>query len=564
MSLKRRLVAAMLLLLVAAVVTADVVTTSSLRSFLIGRLDEQIEVAQAQAYTYIYDLDRRAVADHEVLASTDPQAWLSQLAGARDPSCVSHGVAGLRSSAPAQPSGAGAADTAGGTPRLNASVLAARLNPDVYVEVITSGAKVVFDDPSGSCADPDPAPVLPAHLSVEKVPPSRVFGQKHGPYVPESVSFEVAAVGSSGPHYRAQAVAVPGGTLVTAVSLDPTNQTLASLAHVELGVSIAVVLALLLLVLWIVRFGLRPLEDMTRTAGAIAGGDLKRRIQRTDERSEVGRLGSALNGMLSQIEAAFRERGVSEARLRRFVADASHELRTPLTSIRGYAELLRKEAFSDEASRRRAAERIEHEAARMSVLVDDLLLLARLDQGRPLDRSPVDVAEVVGDAVEAARAVDPHRTISLDGSVDAFVEGDAVRLRQILDNLLRNALLHTPAGTPVHVRVGRTLDMVVISVSDEGPGLDTVEQARVFDRFYRGNEARTGGGTGLGLSIVAALARAHSGRAHVRSEPGRGATFVIELPAVEHDSGIPSALSDAASGPGAGSATVGGTKRVES
>ena len=173
--------------------------------------------------------------------------------------------------------------------------------------------------------------------------------------------------------------------------------------------------ALLALALWIVRLGLRPLDDMTDTAGAIAGGDLTRRIRRADDRSEVGRLGSALNGMLSQIEAAFRERTSSEARLRRFVADASHELRTPLTSIRGYAELLRKGAFDDEDDRRRAAERIEGEAARMSLLVDDLLLLARLDQGRPLAQEPVDLCRVVADAVDATATSDPGAHHPRDG-----------------------------------------------------------------------------------------------------------------------------------------------------
>jgi two-component system OmpR family sensor kinase len=223
---------------------------------------------------------------------------------------------------------------------------------------------------------------------------------------------------------------------------------------------------------------------------------------------------------------------MSESRLRRFVADASHELRTPLTSIRGYAELLRKGAFNDEDARLRASERIEHEAARMSVLVDDLLLLARLDQGRPLERSAVDVAELVSDAVEAARAVDPGRPISLEGHDSILVEGDAVRLRQIVDNLLHNAEVHTQHGTPVHLRVTRVGESAVITVADEGLGLDAEEQARVFDRFYRGSEARTGGGTGLGLSIVAALAVAHGGQAHVASVPGQGTTFTVELPAL--------------------------------
>ncbi|MGH9029458.1 MAG: sensor histidine kinase, partial [Acidimicrobiales bacterium] len=345
-------------------------------------------------------------------------------------------------------------------------------------------------------------------------------------------------------YYRAEAVAVPGGTLITAIALAPTDETLASLTHVEVAVSVAVVIALLILVLWIVRLGLRPLYDMTDTARAIADGDLTRRIQRTDERSEVGRLGAALNGMLSQIEAAFRERETSESRLRRFVADASHELRTPLTSIRGYAELLRKGALSDEEARKSASQRIEHEAARMTLLVDDLLLLARLDQGRPFDRSPVDLSGVVGDAVDAARTVEPDRPLSLELARNVVVvEGDAARLRQVVDNLLRNAQLHTPDGTPVHVRLSRRGSWAVISVSDEGPGIEPDEQPRVFDRFYRGNEARTGRGTGLGLSIVAAIADAHRGRARVQSVMGSGATFIVELPAMRRDAHVPTDVS---------------------
>jgi two-component system OmpR family sensor kinase len=376
----------------------------------------------------------------------------------------------------------------------------------------------------------------------------QVFGTKHGPYAPESASINVPALKSNGIHYRVHAVAVPGGTLVTAISLDPTDETLASLTHVELFVSVGVMIALLLLALWVVRLGMRPLDDMTETAGAIAGGDLTRRIRRVDDRSEVGRLGSALNGMLSQIEAAFRERTSSEARLRRFVADASHELRTPLTSIRGYAELLRKGAFDTEDDRRRAAERIEGEASRMGLLVDDLLLLARLDQGRPLERTPVDLCRVVADAVEAAQVSDRDRPVTVEMRGSVVVSGDAAHLRQIVDNLLHNAVVHTPAGTPVHVSVGRDGPLAVVQVADDGPGLDAEQASRVFDRFYRGSEARTGEGTGLGLSIVAALAAAHDGRASVDAVPGAGAVFRVEIPAAEPDAFASQAQETTASG----------------
>ncbi|HLI73511.1 MAG TPA: HAMP domain-containing sensor histidine kinase [Acidimicrobiales bacterium] len=529
MSLRRRLVVGMLVLLIAGVIATDVVTSSSLRSFLFGRVDEQIDVAQNQAYQYIRNAYIRDFGGDQRVPSNVARQWLDELA-------VPNGSLALCTApTPARSSGGGTTaaggDVANRTAHLNGFSLAARLSPDSYVEVIDTGGQVVFRDPSGSCIRPDPAPILPRALAIQLAPVPHAFGGQHGVYVPDRPSFDAPARGSSGLRYRAQAVEVPGGTLVTAISLQPTEETLASLSHVELLVSIIVVIALVLLTLWIVRFGLRPLEDMTRTAGAIAGGDLTRRIRRADDRSEVGRLGTALNGMLGQIEAAFRERTSSEARLRRFVADASHELRTPLTSIRGYAELLRKDALGSDEARRRAAERIEGEASRMGLLVDDLLLLARLDQGRPLELADVDLGLVVGHAVDAVRVHDPSRVFSLTVDDAVLVRGDEPRLRQIADNLLRNAVVHTPAGTPVRVSVARRGEDVVLSVADEGPGLDAEQAPRVFDRFYQGDEARTGEGTGLGLAIVEAIALAHGGRASLETAPGDGATFIVEIPA---------------------------------
>ncbi|MGD0379942.1 MAG: HAMP domain-containing sensor histidine kinase [Acidimicrobiales bacterium] len=520
MSLRRRLVVGMLLLLVAGLITIDVVTSSSLRSFLLGRLDEQIDASQNQGYTYITQVYHRDVKAGDRAPAADPGKWLAEL-GTKPPA-----------------SGRFPGTTApGAAPRLNSTVFAARLSDDSYVVVLGSNGKVVARVPSGLAGSPDPAPVLPAVLPVQHFPTPHVFGTNHGPYAAENESIDVPAAGSRGLQYRVHAVAVPGGVLVTAISLDPTDKTLASLTHVEWIVSIAVMVALLALALWIVRLGLRPLDDMTATAGAIAGGDLTRRIRRADDRSEVGRLGSALNGMLSQIEAAFRERTSSEARLRRFVADASHELRTPLTSIRGYAELLRKGAFDDEDDRRRAAERIEGEAARMSVLVDDLLLLARLDQGRPLAQEPVDLCRVVADAVDATATSDPRWPITLETGGPVTVQGDAARLRQVVDNLLHNAVVHTPAGTPVRVEVSRDGPSAVIRVDDEGPGFDAETASHVFDRFYRGSAARTGEGTGLGLSIVTALVGAHGGSARVESVPGQGSVFTVEIPLADPKTG---------------------------
>jgi two-component system OmpR family sensor kinase len=269
---------------------------------------------------------------------------------------------------------------------------------------------------------------------------------------------------------------------------------------------------------------------MEATAGAIAAGDLSQRVETADPHTEVGRLGMALNEMLGHIERAFGERAESEQRLRRFVADASHELRTPLTSIRGYAELFRRGAADRPEDLAKTMRRIEEEASRMGVLVDDLLLLARLDQGRPLERLPVDVTRITGDAVDDARAVDPQRPITYAPEGDVIVAGDEVRLRQVLGNLLQNALRHTPPGTPVHVRVADDGAEALIEVRDEGPGMDTDGAARAFERFWRSDPARPRGGTGLGLAIVAAIADAHGGRVTLDTTPGAGATFRVWLP----------------------------------
>ena len=288
--------------------------------------------------------------------------------------------------------------------------------------------------------------------------------------------------------------------------------------------TVVVLAALAALALWIIRISLRPLRRIEQTAAAITAGDLSRRVEYSDSQTEVGRVGSALNTMLDQIEA-------SDRRLRRFIADASHELRTPLAAVRAYAELFGRGAAARPADLERSMSGITRESERMSLLVDDLLLLARLDEGRPLERKPVDLAATAAEAVDAARVVEPGRPIEL--SVEpATVTGDEPRLRQALDNLLANARTHTPPGTPVSVGVRRVDGLVELSVADHGPGLTEEQGARVFERFYRADSsrARASGGAGLGLSIVAAVAEAHGGTALARPTPGGGATFVITLP----------------------------------
>ncbi len=362
--------------------------------------------------------------------------------------------------------------------------------------------------------------------------------------------FSVGSVGESSTRYRVLVDRVEIhsggrpelGTLVVAIPLTDVDDTLSRLRLIEGIVSGAVLLGLGLISYWLVRRGLRPLEAMGATAGAIAAGDLTRRVEPSDDRTEIGRLGLALNEMLAQIEAAFEERRASEARLRRFVADASHELRTPLTSIRGYAELFRRGADSRPRDLAKSMQRIEAEASRMGVLVDDLLLLARLDQGRPLEREEVDVSQIATDAAESARAIDPERPINLLSDGPAFVTGDGGRLRQVVDNLLDNTRVHTPDGTPVSVSISREDDHVVLSVADEGPGLPPDVAPRVFERFYRGDPARSRGtgGAGLGLSIVSAIVEAHGGTVSATSNNGKGAAFEVRLPAR-----LPEELADA-------------------
>ena len=364
--------------------------------------------------------------------------------------------------------------------------------------------------------------------------------------------FTVEAVGS-GPDWRvivrADAFVTRLGEpviVVRGVSLADVEDTTDRLVLAELLVGAIVLVVLGALAYVVVRTSLRPLREVETTAAAIAAGDLTRRVPESDPRTEVGRLSRALNGMLTQIETAFRARErsehsarASEDRMRQFVADASHELRTPLTSIRGFAELYRQGAVTGHDEVQRVMRRVEDEAARMGLLVEDLLLLARLDQQRPLQRTPVDLLEIVTDAVGDARVLAPDRAVDLavHGDEAPVVLGDEPRLRQVVTNLMSNALTHTPVGTAVAVTLdtdaaGLRPGHVRVAVHDRGPGLSPEDRTKVFERFYRSDPSRTrsAGGTGLGLSIVAALVAAHGGHVTVESEPGRGSTFAVDLP----------------------------------
>jgi two-component system OmpR family sensor kinase len=323
-----------------------------------------------------------------------------------------------------------------------------------------------------------------------------------------------------------------GGITIVAAPLGEINQRLNRLLLVE-SLVIGAVLLVLGVVAWaVVRVGLLPLDRMGHTAGAIAGGDLSHRVESTDPRTEVGRLGIALNAMLDRLERAFSQRQASENRLRRFLADASHELRTPLASIRGYAELFRMGATRDPDEVDKAMRRIEHEAARMGVLVEDLLTLARLDEIAEAPHRAVDLAALAEDAVSDARATAPDREIALAADRGTTVLGDAHQLRQVLGNLLRNALVHTPAGTGIEVAVGNSDGRVRLEVRDHGPGLPTADADALFERFWRAEGGRERGraGAGLGLAIVAAIVDAHGGKVGATNAPEGGAVFSVELP----------------------------------
>jgi two-component system OmpR family sensor kinase len=464
---------------------------------------------------------------------------------------------------------------------------------------------------------------IPPRGSVQQIVGATDQGMSYRPLPPPNVASAAAWLESHQGHattvparsggYRWRVYALPEGVItptgaqqgliVVGVDVTSVYDTLGRLIKIDLIVSGIVLAALAMAGVAIVRSSLRPLTDIERTAQQIASGDLSQRVPDRDPQTEVGRLGSALNTMLTQIETAFHARAesemsarASEERMRQFVADASHELRTPVTVIRGYAEYYRQRGGADpstfaagtggadpgtftavtggaatqppgaapaaglagngakpdaagrpgggpltRADMDRIIERVEQESTRMGGLVEDMLLLARLDQQRPVERRPVDLLTLAGDAVQDARAIAPDRKIELTvGAGTAFlVLGDEPRLRQVIGNLMSNALTHTPAGTQIDVRIRAgqkagypPVPGVTLEVADGGPGMTAEQASHVFERFYRADQARgrRTGGTGLGLAIVSALVAAHGGTVAVNTAPGKGATFRITLP----------------------------------
>ncbi len=481
MSLRLRLLLALVGLVAVGLLVADAVTYASLRSFLLTRVDQQLEDAR---FSVIHAL-------------------------------------GQGPSVPGGPQG-------GGT----------NLPPGTYGAILDSSGTVLaatsFTYGTGSAATPK----LPADL--------RALATRQ----PEGGTVTVGATGSRLSYrllvWQPQDATNPQGyILVVAIPLSDLAQTLGRLLLIEVLVTVAVLLGLGALAWWIVRRELRPLEDMAITAGAIAAGDLTRRVEPAEPRTEVGRLGLSLNVMLDQIETAFAERTRSEEKLRRFLADASHELRTPLASIRGYAELFRRGAKDRPQDLELAMRRIEQEGARMGVLVEELLLLARLDEGRPLQLEPVDLAHVAADAVADARVAQPERSIELVAPQPVVLQGDELRLRQVATNLVMNALTH--AGPEAHVAVSaRTVDSwAELEVRDDGRGMPPGVAQHAFEPFFHGDGAQDGesgsgeaeatGTTGLGLAIALGIAEAHGGTIELRTAPAQGSTFVVRLPLVLED-----------------------------
>ncbi|HEY6571417.1 MAG TPA: ATP-binding protein [Candidatus Limnocylindrales bacterium] len=386
--------------------------------------------------------------------------------------------------------------------------------------------KVVRSYPSGFSDSPDPLPVLPVYASGI---PTTAYG-----VIDERPSTDGSL------RYRVLTQRVGRNiTLAIAAPLAGVDAAIGTLIR-PLLITGSLALIGLLVVAWIVvRHDLLPLERIAKAAESITGGDLTHRAGVTHDNTEVGRLGTAFDAMLDQIESSFGEqqaaldaKAASEERLRRFVADASHELRTPLTAVRGYADLYRAGGLSDPDELATAMNRIGTESRRMGALVDDLLLLARLDQGRPVRRDPVDLSRIADEAVADARALESGRPIAAAIEPGVVVAGDEDRLRQVVGNLLANVRVHTPADSPIEVAARSDGEEAELRVIDHGPGIDEAVGSSVFDRFYRADPGRSrdNGGTGLGLSIAASLVTAHDGRIWHEATPGGGATFVVRLP----------------------------------
>ena len=362
-------------------------------------------------------------------------------------------------------------------------------------------------------------------------------------YVKGLLPGQVAAFGSKpftiqapGADFRVATTVLPSslGSVIVAQSLSDFDKTTHRIGVVFLLIGGLVLVFIGFASRQVIKLSMKPLEKIEETAEKIAAGDLSARLDNFEPDTEVGRLSTSLNTMLSRIEESFAARAESENKLRRFVADASHELRTPLTSIRGFAELHRQGAVPDGEKTRELIGRIEKESMRMGYLVEDLLMLARMDQSRELEMTDVDLSNLVTEAVSSAQAAGPDHPVTMDIAHDVHTQGDADKIYQVVTNLLANARAHTPEGTKIHVATYSDDNGSYVTVADNGPGLSQEDQERIFERFYRVDTSRQRNsreGSGLGLSIVDEVMKAHGGTVSVASEPGNGATFTLHFKA---------------------------------
>jgi two-component system, OmpR family, sensor kinase len=511
MSLRLRLLLSLLALAAVGLIIVDAVSYSSLRSHLSQRVDQQLESARGPVTVAL--LSRPAAKGiREQL----------QAAGGNPGRPIPLGPFGRR--LPAPNGSAGGSELPGLEP---APVPGAgppeafQLPPGTYGELLNARghrvSHVLFSYGEQELA----APALPKSVPVST---------RNGP----AQTFTVGSRGGGSSRFRVTAFR-PRGASITSVVAVPLNDYEDTLHHVALIGAIvtgSVLFGLAVLAWWLIRLGLRPLEQMGETARRIAAGDLSQRVEVTNPRTEVGQLGVALNSMLGQIEEAFGQREASERRMRRFLADASHELRTPLTSIRGYAELFRIGAAHEPGEVDKAMRRIEQESVRMTGMVNDLFALARLGEVREPVREPVDLRELVAEACEDARAAAPDRRINVTAPAPMEILGDHDKLRQVVTNLLSNATDHTPPGTPIEVTLTSASGNAVLTVRDHGPGISDDAKAQIFERFWRESESRDreSGGAGLGLAIVAGVVEAAGGAVRVENHPEGGAVFTVELP----------------------------------
>jgi two-component system OmpR family sensor kinase len=517
MSLRTRLLIAIGVIAMVALVIADVVTYSALQSFLYQRIDQQLSATQGR---YVLEAE---------------QGMPFNCFGPGGPFGIPGG--GASGAGPQAPDDAGS----------NAFQTEA-------VQVRSS---------TGALTSQESCLAYVGNVAYTPVIPNPLPSMQGAPDGTRAVYFSAPSTKAGGPTFRVRASTLSNGDyLIVAQPVGDTDSTLHHLLLVELFVTGGAVVLALLGGFWLVRIGLRPLRNMETAAESIAEGNLTERVPGENETSEVGRLARTLNVMLSRIESAFRARVASEerlresdARLRRFIADASHELRTPIAAISAYAELFGRGASEQKEDLERLMGGIQSETGRMEHLVADLLLLARLDEGRPMEMHPVDLVTVCGEAVQTSRTVGPAWPVTFNAPRPIEVVGDATSLRQVIDNLLGNVRSHTPEGTTTHVSVEPDGEGAVIVVADDGPGMDPERVAHVFERFYRSDPSRSRlhGGAGLGLSIVAAIVAAHGGTVTAASTIGRGTTFTVRLPAAPPD-GLP-ATTEAQSAPAASGAS---------